>query len=195
MKILLCSQRIDYLENYKEIRDSLDEQIIKLMNLCGYIILPIPNIPYNTEELLIYLKGIDGILLSGGNSLGVYQNKDDNDKLLIEYALKYDVPLLGICRGMQSVLNYYGIELKKIDGHIRTYHEMVINGKKISINSFHEYGVSCIPECFEGLQVDDGTYEFIKHKSKKITAFMWHPERFDEFREEDIEIIKEAFGG
>lgn len=197
MKLILCSQRVDYISNYGETRDCLDEKWTELMNICGFTTIPIPNSKNNTKELL-KLKEISGILLTGGNSICTYENgfpqKDENERVLIEYAVKNNIPLLGVCRGMQSILDYYGIKLIKKDGHVRTTHSIDFGYGLTEINSFHEYCSIDIPQDFNGIKIEDDTYEIIFHKNRKITGIMWHPERYFEFRSCDIKLIKKAFG-
>ena len=50
------------------------------------------------------------------------------------------IPIIGVCRGMQIIQNYFGINLFKISGHIKVRHELYYEGKKINVNSYHNYG-------------------------------------------------------
>lgn len=62
-----------------------------------------------------------GILLTGGNSLEKYggdaPERDRIDHQLIDIALYQNIPLYGFCRGMQSVLDYFGCSLESVAGH------------------------------------------------------------------------------
>lgn len=196
MKAILCSQRVSYISEYNETRDCLDEKWTELINLCGYAALPVPNNKYNTEKLLSCGE-FSGILLTGGNSICAYENgfiqKDENDDLLISFAEKNNIPVLGVCRGMQSILHHYKIRLTEKEGHIRTTHLIDCGYGLTEVNSFHKYCATDIPDDFTGIRADDGTYEMITHKSKRICGIMWHPERYPVFRNCDIELIKNFF--
>ena len=41
------------------------------------------------------------------------------------YAKIYNLPVLGICRGMQIMAKWAGVNLKKLDGHIKTRHNLI----------------------------------------------------------------------
>ena len=196
MKTILCSQRIEYISEYNETRDCLDEKWIGFINSCGFAAVPVPNNTANTE-MLLKQNNFSGILLTGGNSICSYEKgflqKDENDSLLISYAEKNDVPVFGVCRGMQSILDYYKIRLEEKAGHIRTTHSIDFGYGLTEVNSFHRYCATSIPEQFDGVRTADGTYEMIKHKSKRIAGIMWHPERYDEYRSCDIRLVKSFF--
>ena len=63
------------------------------------------------------------IILPGGNDL-YSKNKMSKTRLkvefeLIKYGLKNDIPILGICRGMQVINLFFKGKQKKIIGHMR----------------------------------------------------------------------------
>ena len=45
MKKIAISQRVDYLQKRNEIRDSLDQKLIKLISICNFIPILVPNNP------------------------------------------------------------------------------------------------------------------------------------------------------
>lgn len=196
MKTILCSQRVTHISEYNETWDCLDEKWTELINLCGYAALPVPNNKHNTEKLLSYCE-FSGILLTGGNSICTYENgfvqKDENDDLLISFAEENNIPILGVCRGMQSILHHYNIRMTEKERHIRTIHRIDFGYGLTDVNSFHKYCATEIPDDFVGISIEDGTYEMITHKSKRICGIMWHPERYSVFRSCDIELIKNFF--
>ena len=135
----------------------------------------------------------NGIILSGGNNIGDEIKRDITEKILINFALKNKLPLLGICRGMQMIANFSGENIHPVKGHSRTRNQIkgCINRE---VNSFHDYSISKCPKHFEVLAYSlDGEIEAIKHKSLPWEGWMWHPEREDKFVDEDIDRIKKLF--
>lgn len=55
------------------------------------------------------------------------------EKELLAFALQYDVPVYGFCRGMQVVLDYFGCELEQIQGHVAVRHK----GKRVLDTMWH----------------------------------------------------------
>lgn len=197
MKIIVYTQRVEIIEAYNERRDCADQNIPRFIHACGYIPIPIPNISNLIPELFEILKP-NGVIMTGGNSLIKYGGnaleKDDTDRAVIRTVLQNNIPLYGFCRGMQSILDYYKIELREITGHVVDKHEIHGEINRI-VNSFHNQAAFEISNQFEVLAVsDDKAVEAIRHKKEKIIATMWHPEREMPFNEQDINMVKEFFG-
>jgi len=196
MKRILISQRVDVIESYKERRDALDQNWARFLYNAGFLGIPVFNHEETLKELLVSAQ-IDGIILSGGNSHAEYggsaPERDKTDNCLISYASDKKLPLLGVCRGMQSIAIYFGGSLQKVTGHTAVRHNIDINR---NVNSYHEYSPSALPDSLEIIsKSQDGQIEYIKHKEFPITGIMWHPERESPFKEEDINLIKIIFGG
>lgn len=193
--IVLVTQRVDVIEGYGERRDALDQNWVQFLMECGYVTLSCPNNIHVTKELL---KNIDisGIILSGGNDLVKYggnaPERDDVETYLIEYSIDKKIPLIGVCRGMQVIMDNFGIELIKVDNHVKENHILQYKDNNIQVNSFHKYGAiksnkNIIVDCMS----DDGIFEKIRHKTYNIHGIMWHPERYTIKRDVDIKIFKE----
>jgi len=86
MKILAITSRVEKHDQYQEIRDSLDQQLINFLSYCGYSSFILPNNVQNTKSLLEKIT-IDGIILSGGNDLfdygGISKERDENEIFLL----------------------------------------------------------------------------------------------------------------
>lgn len=201
MKKVIYSQRVEVVEHYNERRDCADQKIPRLIEMCGFIPIPMPNVIENVD---MYLKAIepDGIMLTGGNSLsqwgGTAPERDTTDEKLIRFAVDNSIPLYGFCRGMQSILNYFDCELSQVQGHVAVKHELYIENSAIKsyVNSFHNQG--CIVDnvrrpLIVAAYTVDGVAEWIKHETLPIEATMWHPERENPFAESDIQRIKKLF--
>lgn len=196
MKFIFASQRVDRIDGYNEIRDSLDENWLTLFLECGFEILPVPN-NYNIASQMINNIECYGILLTGGTNLlkygGISEHRDRIDKLLLDFAIENRIPLLGVCRGMQSIVDYFDGTLKEVQGHVAKKHKVqgTINRE---VNSYHGMSIDELPGCLEHMAVAlDGTVEAIRHTEYNLLGIMWHPEREVPFNEEDIDLIKKFF--
>lgn len=194
MKIVAISQRVDEIKDYGEIRDALDEQWHALFQKMGAALVPIPNAPESITAILERLRP-DAIVLSGGNNPveygGTAPQRDKVDEFLIEYAIQNEIPLMGVCRGMQSIALYFGSTLKKVEGHVATKHEITGEIQR-TVNSYHSYAVDKLGA---GLcviaETGQGDIEAIQHRNDSIFGMMWHPERVKGFDESDIKLIRE----
>lgn len=146
------------------------------------------------KELERVLNLCDGFILPGGDTW--YQL----DEVAIDYAIKYDKPLLGICLGMQALSKVlsedkrisYDNTIKNntsinhlepnkdyvhsviIDEDSKLY--SIIDKKEILVNSRHSYHV---PELnnLSCARSSDGLIEGVEVKDKKfIIGVQWHPE-------------------
>ena len=196
IKKILVTQRIDRIEGCSETRESVD---IKLLEFCikiGAIPIAISSTVCDKYGFNIYLKNLsfDGIILSGGNDIGSFIERDDFENQLLKLSISQNIPVFGICRGLQMINNYEKGSLIKIDGHCKTRH-YISGGSGISsreVNSYHNFGITkgtlgnnLKPIAF----APDGSIEAIKHIIYPWMAFMWHPEREIEFNNNDLEII------
>ena len=194
-KIVLFTQRVEVIESYQERRDCADQRIAEYISESGYVPVPVPNNPELAVEISERL-GVSGIVLVGGNSLVKYggnaPERDETDKALIEYAVKHRIPLYGFCRGMQSILDYYGNDLVNVQGHVAVRHVVRGSDGEYEVNSYHNQ--ACLElksDCLEiVLKTDDGVIEKIRHKDYPIVGTMWHPERENPFRDVDKDCMK-----
>lgn len=200
MRNIIFTQRVEVVESYNERRDCADQRIAAYIFKCGFVPIPVPN---NTEIVDSILKSIrvDGIVLTGGNSLTVYggnaSERDTTDHKLIEEAIKRKIPLYGFCRGMQSILHYFGNELIQVEGHVAIRHSVEGVLEKTEVNSYHNQAcIKLAEEC--GLEVlaqaEDGVIEAIRHKEYPMIGTMWHPEREIKYSKQDMDRMKELFG-
>lgn len=201
MKIAI-TQRIDFVEDRNEYRDCLDQSLVKLIVSLGHIPLLISNVFLQDNSVSFIEKYLnqfepEGILISGGNDIGEFPERDKTEEYLYNWALKKNIPILGICRGMQLIGLLNGAKLKKVDGHVKISHKVVntLNDKVFEKNSYHDYSLSNCPKDFDIIYLsNDGEIESIKHKQKKIVGIMWHPEREKVFSEDDLNLIQEIYG-
>ena len=207
MKKILVTQRLIENDAYKEIREALDINCSKLLYDAGY--LPV-ILPYEVD-INDYFKNldIDGVLLTGGNDLysvnksELSKKRDKFEYSLIELAIKFEIPLLGICRGMQIVANYFGSKLEKVNGQVNIKHPLIINKestyyKELSnlslVNSFHNFAVTNLSEeLIVSATNEQNIIKAIEHTKHKIFCQMWHSERENSFNKDEIKLIQRVF--
>ena len=155
------------------------------------------------QEALFQL--CDGFLVTGGTdldpstygelnqglSLNVDARLDQLDKDVINYAVTHKVPLLGICRGHQSLNVFLGGTLHQDLGdknkdHQRVEYNHIIHmtphpyfawGSEISVNSYHHQAIKDLAPNLTVLgKHPDQTIEMVIHNSLPIFSVQWHPE-------------------
>lgn len=160
------------------------------------LLIPLNSDDFSTasKNLLNILKICNGFIIPGGNTWNL------NDEIIIKYAVENDVPLLGICAGMQAIANMNNFcgsiqsdKTIRINSNINHnvldndyVHEIIIGegllfhilGKtKICVNSRHMSTV--IVESFFNIDAKshDDIIEAIHIPNKKfILGLQWHPE-------------------
>lgn len=181
------------------------------------VLLPMIDDDEKLEELV---KKLDGLILQGGIdvsplSYGENPSKDsldfqfERDKLelkLIDYAIKYKVPILGTCRGLQ-ILNVYfgGTLIQDIEAYskeaivhvdkegfkgtchfINTKENSLIREafgeEKIIVNSLHHQAIKKLGEnLIVTAAAEDGIIEAVEYTGDMfIHAVQFHPEAMTE---------------
>lgn len=193
MKLIGITQRVDFIEDRDEIRFSLDQNMIRFVESCNFLSASIPNNSVYLDEWLNKIEP-SGIILSGGNNIGEYLERDCTEERLIWYCEKNSIPLLGICRGMQLLATKYGSSLVKVINHIKKNHQIYGKINK-TVNSYHGYSIDNCPNSFNILAraKNDHTIEAIRHENLPWEGWMWHPERVDPFDENDKIRFKNLF--
>ena len=155
---------------------------------------------------IIYNAIINAIIKSGGIPIGVpckyfhkyinichgfiIQGGDDIDEIdlnIIKYLQDNDIPLLGICLGMQEMAYLNNGEIFDINNHkISSMHEVNINKdsllykimgcEKTMVNSRHKSAVKKT-NLFISSRSNDKIIESVEDKTKKFfIGLQWHPE-------------------
>ena len=136
LKVILITQRLSYISEYCEERESLDSQWHTLLRDAGYAqLLPIS---YKQDPVEIFeLFEISGVILSGGND--VYHKpdlpkdvvrllstkRDSFERAVFREARKNKVPVLGVCRGLQLLASEYQAKLVAVSNHVGSPHSIV----------------------------------------------------------------------
>ena len=199
MKIIGVTQRI-VVSNHGEVRTQVDTRLFKFIFECGYLPIPIPYFNEKKKKSIKKLKvwtdktNLNGIVLSGGEDVGIFKLRDFSENFLIKYSIKKKIPIFGICRGMQMIGGYFNVKLVKVKNHVRNNHYINFGERNYEVNSYHNYSLQRCPKSFiiESFS-QDGKIESIIHKTRKIYAIMWHPERYKKFKKFDIKNFRNLF--
>lgn len=217
------SMRVVVSPDYGEERDVLSRDWYLFFAKCGIRPLLVPNIGKSVKKFLLD-KGIDGIILTGGNNISpvlcphdggepigdTSEIRDETEAALLELAVENEIPLIGVCRGIQVINAYFGGGIifnftKKGEGrlaHAGTTHDVLLTDERmkciagtdrICVNSYHNHAFT-EKEKGKGLVAAavaaDGSVEAVIHESLPIAGIMWHPERPDPVAEFDMKYIK-----
>lgn len=203
--LVAVTQRVEIEAKYRERRDCLDQRWNKLLQQFGIDAVPVPN---TLQDVSAWTEAmhIGGVVLSGGNSLGVLgaaadsaPERDTTEAELLSWAARRKVPVLGVCRGMQMMNHYCGGSLAPIDHHAGTAHEVILaetEQQRRQVNSFHNF---CIPAdglapCFHVMAHDnEGNVEAMRHTELPWQAIMWHPERDASLHDDDRNLLVHLF--
>ena len=190
--------RIEHIEQYNEKRDAISHDWTKFLEDFNSLPVFIPNALSSTKQFLEEMK-LDGLIMSGGDNKGDDIERDKTEQEIIELAVKHEIPLLGICRGMQVINDFFGGKLTVANDskHVAKYHniELVDNNfrkffdtERIEVNSFHNNIIKneMIGNDLQvfALSENDETVEGFYHKNLPIIGVMWHPEREQNIKNE-----------
>ena len=200
MKNLILSSKLIN-DEHKSLGVFIDFDLINYFKKLNYNLIFYPDI-----KKLNKIK-FHGIVLSGGNDLSIIKKnninkiRDDYENKLLDYALRNNKKILGICRGFQFINTYFGEKLKKSVSREK-YHNIIFTKKifkikmndKISVNSFHNYKIYKTSDNFIDISTEaDNSIEIAISKNKKILCTMFHPERFNKSQAKINQIIKSFF--
>lgn len=189
MTIIAVTQRVDE-ANHGEIRDSLDQRWSVFLNACHLTPLILQN-HLSSVEKLINKYPINGVLLTGGNCT---EARDAVENFLIEYAINNQIPLMGVCHGMQMIQSFFGVSLQPVQHHVQPRQSITVNGSQEIVNSFHDLGTTeTVPELTVWAHAEDGVVKAVRHITLPMVGIMWHPERFQPFQSRDIELFKTSY--
>lgn len=207
--------------NYGELTCKLAEGYYKSVEKAGGIPVIIPPLA-DTDVIINTLEIVDGLILSGGGDydpryaeeepdpkLGEINEERDLPELFItRLAYNRQIPILGICRGIQTLAMALGGKVKqditdiaainhsqKEDRNVAT-HKVIIekdsilsqlytltaNHSTLNVNSFHHQAVC---DCGDKFRVvaksEDGIIEAMESREfKSIIGVQWHPECLDD---------------
>lgn len=205
--VVAVTQRIDAVAGRAELRDALDQRLVLWLVHGGFLPVVVPNTlsetdhpDENTLENWLYAVKPGAIVLSGGNDIGECPARDATERYLLSWAKIKHIPVLGICRGLQMMAVWAGVDLVKKVGHVGSRHQLMVVTQKndwpANVNSYHNWCLATCPKGFKiAAQAEDGSIEAIKHNELPWEGWMWHPEREMPFSQQDIKRLKRLFSG
>lgn len=197
MRLIGITQRVVVHAAYAERRDALDQRWASFLGACGLTAVALPNHVDQACALASSLP-LRGVLFTGGNDLCEYggdaPERDETESALYRFAIERDLPLVGVCRGMQVIQHLNGVRLERVEGHVTARHRVRIDGVPVDRNSYHRFGARTTSASLAvWATADDGVIEAVRQRDRRVTAIMWHPERASAWLSDDIALFKEAF--
>ncbi|MEY8097993.1 gamma-glutamyl-gamma-aminobutyrate hydrolase family protein [Falsihalocynthiibacter sp. S25ZX9] len=210
--IIAITQRVLENPSYPDRRDALGHDWIRAFgeHFPEAVLVPVPN---NLPDVSAWLAAVrpHGIILSNGNDWGDAPERDATETHLYEHALKTNLPLLGVCRGLQVIHKLTGGEIETSvsdatgQSHTAVRHDIEIStapfreiagGGELTVNSYHNQGAllsgGVAPE-FEVFATAGDCVEGFAHRSKPVLAIQWHPERDGGSPAFDFTVIRKLF--
>lgn len=205
------TQRVAEVPDYGERRDCLDQAWTPLLTELGFKPVPLPNQIEAVAEYLGVLD-LDGLVLTSGNDLTSVDSpsnpapeRDRFETAALEYAIDTDIPILGVCRGLELLNDYFGGDLVTVEGHVATEHALEFDPEvafapamHTTVNSYHDFAIdrdSLADDLRPLAFADDGTVECVTHDDLPLVGIMWHPERDPPVTDLDRAILTHVFGG
>jgi putative glutamine amidotransferase len=192
------SQRCLPPNEFGERRNALDVRWPEFLAACGLTGVPLPNDP---ELALDTVTAVDaaGIVLTGGDDLvaygGMFPERDGAELRLLDWALRHDRPLWGVCRGMQLIVHAFGGALEPVTGHVATRHPVQVDGREREVNSYHRLAPRSVPEPLVVTATCGDVVEGVRHRDAAVRGVLWHAEREPVFAAEDVSAVRDFFGG
>ncbi len=108
-----------------EPRDALAQDWSRFFSvlLPGRPWLMLPNTGESCPDLAQSM-GVNALVLSGGDDIGASPLRDATETALLRWAASHNLPVLGVCRGLQMLQHYFGGGLVRLapERHVRTRH-------------------------------------------------------------------------
>jgi putative glutamine amidotransferase len=175
-------------------------------------------LPPGDEAAVDLLDRLDGLLLAGGadvdperygaevapETAGLRPDRDDSELAFATAAAARDLPILGVCRGLQVMVVAAGGTLHQHVPHLvgheghrpapGTYGEHTVDlargsrlhdvlGDRVVVSSSHHQGVADAGHLVVSGKAEDGIVEGVEDPNRRFAlAVLWHPEVRDDPR-------------
>jgi putative glutamine amidotransferase len=170
----------------------------------------------SADALEAALARVDGVVLGGGIDIdpSAYgapwpaaqtpdPDRDRVERLVVEWALKHDLPLLGVCRGMQMInvalggtlfehvehrdvpgvreSTFEGVRLHDIPLMPDSLVRRVLGRERVPVLCLHHQAPDVIGDGLRvGARSDDGIVEAIEATDDRfVLGVLWHPEHME----------------
>ena len=199
--------------NYEELSCKLGRGYYQSVVAAGGVPVVIPP-SADTDVVINTLETIDGLILSGGGDINplwageepvprlhsINQERDLPELLITRLAYNRQIPMLGICRGIQTLATALGGKVAQDIGDVSVKHaqdadrsepthsvsvepgsylsHIYNKEERLYVNSFHHQAVGDTGDRFRvTATAPDGTIEAMESTEfKSIMGVQWHPE-------------------
>jgi N5-(cytidine 5'-diphosphoramidyl)-L-glutamine hydrolase len=152
----------------------------------------LPNSPSLALRMLRELP-FHGILLTGGDVPVSYgggePRRDATETVILNEAVALQLPVIGVCRGMQFIGVHMGGRLAEVEGHVAVRHEIRSGHDRRTVNSFHRWALVDVGPSLDATWKMGTTIEAVRHRTLPIAGMMWHPEREDTASRDDTDFF------
>ncbi len=175
--------------------------------------LPLLIPPMSADLAPSVVDGLDGLLLTGGGDVApscygadiepetadVDTERDVSEIALVAAACEADIPILGICRGMQLLNVAFGGTLRQHvgvtngvvhrqgAGRYEKVHRVeldpscrlarLVGHVQLDVNSIHHQGINEVGDSLVAVGFSaDGLPEALESREYRVLAVQWHPE-------------------
>lgn len=212
----LITQR-EQIDPYGVSIDVLESTYVTYFESLGIDLFQLSNFTINLEKILED-NNFEIIILTGGGAIPnqfyngnhnniLQPNRDRLEWLLMEYSKKKEIPILGICRGMEYMNAFLGGGLANLSNlkekrpigkeHLISFGDET----QICVNNYHNDGIymNDLAKEYEiiGLDLENNIVEALYSRKLKWIGFQWHPERLMKDLNSKIKcnkLIKEFIG-
>ena len=203
--------------NYEDLTCKLGRGYYQSVVAAGGVPVVIPPVA-DKHVVINTLEHVDALILSGGSDInplwageepspklhGINQERDLPELLIARLAYNRQIPMLGICRGIQTLATAFGGKVAQDISDVATIkhsqdadrseptHTVIVDEEsqlfdiyksaKLMVNSFHHQAVAEAGDKFKVVaKSPDGIIEAMESSEfKSILGVQWHPECLEE---------------
>jgi putative glutamine amidotransferase len=138
-----------------------------------------------------HISKLDLLVLGGGTTPSHDCGRDKFEYRVLEKAIDSNVSVVGICRGSQLLVNYFGGELVPVRGHINSVRNLDGAVNRLG-RCFHEMAIGKLPSNFKSIarDLEDKSTEIFFDSERQLLGLMSHPERMEKLPQQFLKLCK-----